>query len=426
MKDTSIEKYMEWLKFICLFIGFVCSYLTWVGIDGVSNEMFIYFPKILPATILGMFVLALPKMTTVDKILSAIGLVLVAIPVYFFSDNQAYRNFYWQIPLALTFIFLAGKISYNETFRTILLYFSGGYVAVMLVKMLMVTFEIGNIVLWTNQNLIAGPTFFASMLVVILIEKMDVDYSLILQGLVSLAAVTVFYLCLSWTPLISYIAFLAVCLFFKFIPILRSLVKKKIFWMILFAAMFIIIPIFLYLFVVFEGFGIPLSRREIWEQFFDFWGSDTTYLLTGLRGSFVSTIKNFGTHNAYLDILGCYGIIGYSLFFGGIYFLTFRHRQKNYSMNQVLCLTAFLFTCLHAMMENYLNTTQWVPMIFIYLALFISQSEEASELEELELDDEVDEDEDEEDENEAEESTASNEAAELAETATEEEQPSEV
>lgn len=165
----------------------------------------------------------------------------------------------------------------------------------------------------------------------------------------------------------------------------------------LFSALFLLMPVVIYILTMNDGFGFSMSGRiTIWQELFYSWNVDTNGILFGMQSSFSAARTGLAAHNAYLDILWKYGIIGYMILFGGIVTLTFRHRQSKYSTNQILCLTAFLVICLHAIMENYLSSFQWIPMIFIFLALFISQSEEASaELEEE--DDWEEEDESEED-----------------------------
>lgn len=125
------------------------------------------------------------------------------------------------------------------------------------------------------------------------------------------------------------------------------------------------------------------GRVGIWQELFYSWTAETKNVLIGIQSHFSVARNGLAAHSAYLDILWRYGIIGYLILFGGIVLLTFRYSQSKYSTNQLLCLLAFFVTCIHATMENYLSTFQWIPMIFIFLALFVSQSEQASaELEE--------------------------------------------
>lgn len=378
------EKYIEGFKFVSLFVGFVCSYITWIGLGSISNQMFTVLSKLLPISLLILFVLTIPALKKMDWFFAGSLLVLVAIPAFFYFNNFPYLIFYWQVPLSLVFIFLVGKFSFGEASQTILLYFSGGYVATSFIKLLMVKFDIGNLVLWTNKNLIGGSTFFACMLAIVLIDKMDIDYSLLLQGLISLSGITLFYLCDSWTPLVSFLTFLVLGSIFKYSSLVNRVVSNKILWVMLFSALFLLMPVIIYILTMNDGFGFSMSGRiPIWQELFYSWTANTNEVLFGMQGSFSAARTGLAAHNAYLDILWKYGIIGYMILFGGIVTLTFRHRQSKYSTNQILCLTAFLVICLHAIMENYLSSFQWIPMIFIFLALFVSQSEQASaELEE--------------------------------------------
>lgn len=377
------EKYIEGLKFISLFIGVVLSYITWMGLGTISNQMFSVFPKVLPVVLLALFILTIPKLSKVDWLFAGGLLLLLAIPAVFYFNSFSYLLFYWQTPLSLVFIFLVGKFSFSEDYRMILLYFTSGYIFIMLFKMLLVTFELGNLVLWINKNLIAGPTFFACMLAIILIDKLAVSSPLLFQGLTSLMGITVFYLCDSWTPMFSFLAFLAVGAGVKYSEAIRQFARKKIVWVILFSAIFLLVPIFIYFLTANDGFGLSFSGRvEIWQELFYSWSGDIKNILIGTQTRFSAARSGLAAHNAYLDTLWSYGIIGYVVLFGGIITLTFRHSQKKYSTNQILCLLAFFVTCIHATMENYLSSFQWIPMIFIFLALFVSQSEEASVLEE--------------------------------------------
>lgn len=382
MKVDSEEKYIEGAKFASLFAGFICAYLTWGGLGTISDEMFLFFPKIFPVTLLVLFILTVSELKKVERFFAGGLSVLALIPAMFYFNNYFHLSFYWHIPLSLIFIFLTGKLSFTETHRRLLTYFSGGYIGVMLVKLIMVTFNLGNLELWINKNLIAGATFFACMLTVILIDRMSLDYSLPIEGLVSLVGITVFYLCDSWTPMISYAGFLLISAGIKYnSKIRRSLENSKV-WIVLFSVMFLFIPNITYLFAANDGFGIQLSGRvEIWQELFYSWTSEMGNLLIGAGNGFYAVRSDLPAHSAYLDILWRYGIIGYVIFFGGIVLLMFRHKQRRYSTNQLLCLAAFLVTCIHATMENYLSSFQWIPIIFIFPGLLISQSEKASALE---------------------------------------------
>ncbi|MGC6769206.1 EpaQ family protein [Enterococcus sp. LJL51] len=368
----------EIAKLVSLFLMVATCAVVWSGYGILTSAASQHIGTIFTIAFLVILGTSLSDFTKKDWLWTGFITILMAVPIIFYQDNMGYLRFYSQIPFVLAFIFFGSKVKMDKKYCFTFLGFSSLYSVIALVKMILATFEIGSSSLWMNVNLIAGSVLFVTMLGIIMLDKLETEYTVIFQLILAVVAMMTVLLCKSWTSMIALFIFVALMFIIKFVPAIQKIAKKRNFWLSIYSGLFIFAPVISYVVVAFDGFGTSFSGRvDIWMYFFRAWKNSTSSILIGMKGTFHDPVLNLPAHNAYLDVLGAYGLIGYILLFGGILGLLFWRKQKEYSINQVISLSAFLMVGLHAFMENYLNSFHWISLLFIFLAVFISQSNEA-------------------------------------------------
>ncbi|MGL9728874.1 EpaQ family protein [Enterococcus sp. DIV0756] len=224
--------------------------------------------------------------------------------------------------------------------------------------------------LWINVNTIGAALTFGVMLLTILLKSSKyvlLRYSVVVFYLIGLILT---WACQSKTPLM---------ILFLFI-ILDNLIPKFIFqrfkiWLAFIPMVFIGMPFIAHFFADSVKYDLFTGREDIWKRFFEVWLTKDEFIYTGL-GVYVDPVKQLSIHDSYLFTLSNYGIIGYILLFGFLTFLIilvwFNH-GKELSKMQVSCMLAFFVLTIYASMEDTLLVAPWMPLIYIFIGLALSE-----------------------------------------------------
>ena len=224
--------------------------------------------------------------------------------------------------------------------------------------------------LWINVNTIGAALTFGIMLLTILMKNSKnvfVRYSSIIFYLIGLVLT---WACQSKTSLMILILFI----------ILDNLIPKFVFqrfkiWLGLIPMVFISMPFITHFFADSVKYDLFTGREDIWKRFFEIWLTKDQFIHTGL-GVYVDPIKQLSIHDSYLFALSNYGVIGYVLLFGFLTFLIILiglNHGKDLSKKQVSCMLAFFVITIYASMEDTLLVPSWMPLIYIFIGLALSE-----------------------------------------------------
>ena len=383
-----MEKIFNRISSIVLLAIIAGSYIMWiVGID-TKITSFLYVNSMYFLLIAIAIVLLLNIKTFSKSDWVSLGFAISIFIFYTFTSSIRHSNRFInaEIPIAILLILCFKKCKFDKVSRNILIGITGITLSLTMFRLYIELPKLipvdligrpGNKLefIWINTNTIGASILLSTMMLSILIKAAKNNYVKWLVIPIYISGILGTWVCESKTSFAILVLFI---LMDNIIP--KCFLQKYKWWILIFILLFVIAPVTIYYFSQFETKGLFTGREYIWREFFDKWLSNKQHILIGME-QFQASWKPLGTHNSFLYVLSYFGVIGYILFFGYLTYVLISScfLKTSYSKMQVSLLLAFLAMWIYSFMEDVMLAYHWMPIIYSFLGIFLSESNNVSE-----------------------------------------------
>ncbi len=364
-----------------------CSYMLWViGIDtGTTSFIYNNYSYIL---VLSLVILTIINIGNLEKkdylfILFCFGIFVF----YTLTSPIRHSNHLLNlvIPIVLLLIFFFRKSTFDKVDVSILIIINAVAFGSTLYRLYkdvphliapISIWEMGNkiVSIWINTNTIGASILFSVMMLTIMIRSLGSNwFNLVILPIYAAGGMAI-WVCQAKAAMYALIFFIVVD---AVVVIIRIFLKKsgQRDWMILivFTLLFIIAPFIFYFMGKMTSGSLFTERVRIWEEVFQQWLPNKRSVIIGME-PFIASWKPLGTHNAFMNILRNYGIVGYTLFFTPIvYWIYLKVKTQRVSQIEASLFVAFFAICIHSFMEDVLVAPYWLPIALSFLGMALQK-----------------------------------------------------